>query len=138
MWVNNQTYCSGHVKPFTVVTKRPYHPGSCTICLIKAYIGRISTGANAKIKTKQLLIYEFVLSWKVPVLQIVTMKYFKLTKKIRAPRYLIATSLMINSSSILGVFASVEFRSQSDLSVPGMLCSLVTSLSIWVLVMSSM
>ena len=89
-------------------------------------------------KTKKLLIYNFVLNWKVPVLQIVTMKYFKLTKTIRAPRYLIATSLMINSSSILGVFASVEFRSQSDLSVPGMLCSLVTSLSIWVLVMSSM
>ena len=89
-------------------------------------------------KKKKLLIYKFVLNWKVPVLQIVTMKYFKLTKKIRAPRYLIATSLMINSSSIVGVFASVEFRSQSDLSVPGMLWSLVTSLSIWVLVMSSM
>ena len=29
------------------------------------------------------------------------MNFFKLTKKIRAPRYLIATSLMINSSSIL-------------------------------------
>ena len=127
------------VKAFTVATKRPYHPGACNICLIKAYFGRISNGANAKIKTKQqLLIYKFLLNWKVPALQIVTMKYFKLTKNIRAPRYLIATSLMINSSSILGVIASVEFRSQSDLSVPGMLCSLVTSLSIWVFVMSSM
>ena len=134
MWVNNQTWCSGHVKAFTVVTKRPYHPGACNICLIKAYFGLLSNGANAKIKTKQqLLIYKFVLNWKVPALQIVTMIFFKLTKKIRARRYLIATSLMIISSSILGVFAPVEFRSQSDLSVPGMLCSVVTSLSIWVL-----
>ena len=100
MWVNNQTWCSWHVKAFTVVTKRPYHPGACNICLLTAYFRLISNGANAKIKTKQLLIYKFVLNWKVPALHIVTMKLFKLTKKIRAPRYLIATSLMINSSSI--------------------------------------
>ena len=113
------------VKAFTVVTKRPYHPGACNVCLKKAYFGRISNGANAKIKTKQqLLIYNFLLNWIVPSLQIVTMNYFKLTKKIRAPRYLIAISLMINSSSILGVIASVEFRSQSDLSVPSMLCGI--------------
>ena len=120
--------------------KRPYHPGACNICLvIRAYFGLISNGANAKIKTKQqLLIYKFVLNWKVPVLQIVTMIFFKLTKKIRIPRYLIAKSIMIISSPILGIFPSVEFRSQSDLSVPGMLRSLVTSLSTWVLVMFSM
>ena len=61
MWVNNQTWCSGHVKAFTVVTNRPYHPGACTICVIKAYFGLLSNGENAKIKTKQqLLIYKFV------------------------------------------------------------------------------
>ena len=108
MWVNNQTWCSGHVKSFTVVTKRPYHPGACNICLIKAYFGLISNGENAKIKTKQqLLIYKFELNWKVPALQIITLKFFKLTKKIRAPRYLIATSLIINSSSI---FSTLIFR----------------------------
>ena len=69
MWVNNQTWCPGHVKAFTVVTKRPYHPGACNICLIKAYFGRISNGANAKIKTKQqLLIYKFVINRKVAAL----------------------------------------------------------------------
>ena len=63
MWVNNQTWCSGHVKAFTVVTKRPYYPDACDICLIKAYFGLISNGENAKIKTKQqVLIYKFVLN----------------------------------------------------------------------------
>ena len=89
--------------------KRLYHPGACDICLIKAYFGLISNGANAKIKTKQqLLIY----------------KFDKLTRKIRAPRYLIAKSLMIISSSILGFFGSVEFRSQCSQSLdPRFECS---------------
>ena len=41
---------------------------------------------------------------KVPATQTVTMTFFKLAKKIRAPRYLIATSLMINSNSIFSTF----------------------------------
>ena len=28
MWVNNQPCCSGHFNAFTIVTKRPYHPGT--------------------------------------------------------------------------------------------------------------
>ena len=72
MWVNNQRwclnpfpsqevtlFCSGHVKAFTIVTKRPYHLGTCNICLIKAYFGLIiSNGGNEKIKTKQPLLVE--------------------------------------------------------------------------------
>ena len=122
MWVNNQRwylnpfpfpevtlFCSGHVKAFTIVTKRPYHPGTCNNCIINAYLGLISKGGNEKNKQENnnFWFIDLYLTRKYPPYGQYNHDFFRLVNKIRASRYPIAISLMINSSSI---FSTPIFR----------------------------